>query len=348
MYKRQHMGKDAARMQRINDFVLEIFHYFATHKYFRKDVFFNALGKDGQWFAECFTKRKKLRNLLGELKKIPFSERGELYDAMKGDALFQQYEGDDTFVFQESRLDPKLLRTAALLTSYLYDEVFVASGFQEDGVLFQYKELKEQLCDANSRFLCPVCLNNYGTLMALGQIDHFFPKMKYPALTFRPENLTLICVLCNEGIGKGTENPMDGTDLTELYLPYVRGAEGEMDIVVQVDGESGHTVKLLPGNSDPKTERRIHNDDRIFRLTSRWNGQVDCSIERSMDYAREMNTAAEVESFLEEESLAKRKDAGRFPDKLVEAACLEYLSGAGKKVFLQAWEMDRRDRGKML
>lgn len=348
MYKRQHMGKDAARMQRINDFVLEIFHYFATNKYFRKDAFFNALGKDGQWFAKCFTKKKKLRNLLGELKKIPFPERAKLYDAMREDASFQQYEGDDTFVFQESRLDPKLLRKAALLTSYLYDEVFVASGFQEDGVLFQYKELKEQLCNANSRFLCPVCLNIYGNLKELGQIDHFFPKMKYPALTFQPENLTLICMQCNVSTGKGTENPMTGTDLTELYLPYVRGAEGEMDIAVQADEESGHTVKLLPGNSDPKTERRIENDDRIFRLTSRWNGQVDFSIERSMDYAREMNTAAEVEAFLREESLTRRKDADRFPDKLVEAACLEYLSGAGKKVFLLEWEMSRRDRRKML
>lgn len=349
MYKKLRMGKDAVRMQRINDFVLEIFHYFATYKYFRKDAFFKFLGKDdGPWFAECYEKRKKLRNLLGALRKAPYPERVKLYDAMKADASFQLYEGDDTFVFQESGLAPQLLRTAALLTSYLYDEVFAASGFQVDGVLFGYEELKKQLCAANDRFLCPVCLNTYGALKELGQIDHFFPKMKYPALTFRPENLALICMLCNEGTGKGTKNPMTGTNLTELYLPYVRGAEGEMAIVVRKDRKSGHAVKLLPGNSDPKTKKRIRNDDRIFCLALRWNGQVDCSIERGMEDAREMDTAVEVKAFLWKEALAKRDEANRHPDMLVEAACFEYLTDAGEKAFLEAWERDRRDRGKML
>ena len=348
MYKRQNMGKDAARMQRINDFVLEIFRYFATYKYFRKDAFFSFLGTDGQWFATCYASRRKLQELLGALKKVPFPERVKLYEAMREDASFQLHEGDEAFVFQESRLDRKLVQTAAKLTSYLYDEIFVKSGFQEDGALFQYKELKEQLCNANDRFLCPVCLNRYGPLKELGQIDHFFPKMKYPALTFRPENLTLICMLCNESTGKGVENPMTGTNLTELYLPYVRGAEGEMNIVVQAVGESSYGVKLLPGNSDPKTEKRIHNDDRIFHLTARWNGQVEGSIERGKDDAREMNTADEVKAFLKREALANRREANRHPDMLVEAACFEYLSSEGEKAFLKEWELGRRDRAKML
>lgn len=349
MYKRLRMGKAAVRMQRINDFTLEIFRYFAKYKYFRKDAFFKFLGKDdGPWFAECYEKREKLRNLLGALRKAPYPERVKLYDAMKADASFQLHEGDDTFVFQESGLDRGLLQTAAQLTSYLYDEIFAASGFQVDGVLFQYEEWKEQLCDANDRFICPVCLNTYGTLKELGQIDHFFPKMKYPALTFRPENLALICMLCNEGTGKGTKNPMTGTNLKELYLPYVRGAEGEMDIVVQTDEEAGHMVKLLPGNSDPETKKRIDNDDRIFKLALRWNGQVDCTIESGMKDAREMNTAAEVKAFLREEALKKRGEANRHPNMLVEAACFEYLTAAGEKAFLEAWERDRLDRGKML
>lgn len=348
MYKRQNVGKDAARMRRINNFVLEIFHYFATYKYFRKDAFFNFLGTDGQWFATCYASRRKLQELLGALKKVSFPERVELYAAMRADALFQLHEGDETFVFQESRLSQRLVRTAAELTSYLYDEIFAKSGFQKDGTLFQYKELKEQLCKANNRFMCPVCLNRYGNLKELGQIDHFFPKMKYPALTFLPENLTLICMICNEGTGKGVENPMTGTNLTELYLPYVRGAEGEMIIAVQPDGESGYGVKLLPGNSDPKTEKRIDNDDRIFHLTARWNGQVDGSIEKGMDDAREMNTTDEVKAFLKEKALMKRREADRHPDMLVEAACFEYLSSEGEKAFLKAWEQDRRDRAKML
>ena len=348
MYKRQNMGKDAMRMQRINDFVLKIFHYFATYKYFRKDAFFKFLGTDGQWSATCYASRRKLQELLEALKKVSFPERVELYKAMRADAVFQMHERDEAFVFQESRLNRELVQTAAKLTSYLYDEIFVKSGFQEDGTLFQYKELKEQLCIANDRYLCPVCLNRYGSLKELGQIDHFFPKMKYPALTFRPENLTLICMLCNEGTGKGVKNPMTGTNLTELYLPYVRGAEGEMEIVVQSDKEFGNVVKLLPGNSDPKTEKRIDNDDRIFHLTARWNGQVDGSIESGMKDAREMNTTDEVKAFLKEKALTKRREADRHPEMLVEAACFEYLSSEGEKAFLKAWEQDRRDRAKML
>lgn len=346
MYKRQYMGRDAARMQRINDFVLEIFHYFATYERFREDAFFNALGKDGQWFAERYAKRKKLRNLLEALKEVPFPEREELYEAMRADASFQLHEGDDAFVFQENGIAPELLRTAAMLTSYLYDEIFVASGFQEDGAIFQYKELKEQLCDANNRFFCPACLHNEDNLGKTGQIDHFFPKMQYPALTFHPKNLALICVQCNGNNGKGAKNPMAGTNLTELYLPYVRGAEREMKIVVQADKESGHEVKLQPDNADSKTKKRIDNDDRIFSLVSRWNDRVDGCINRSMIDAREMATDAEVRNFLKEKAQTKGEEANRHPDVLVEAACFEYLSAAGEKAFLKAWELDRRDRGK--
>lgn len=344
MYKRQHMARDAARMREIHHFVLEIFHYFAQNEVLQKKNFIKFMGRDGQWFAECYARREKLQKLLKALEGVALPERAGLYEAMRTDALFPLHEGDEAFVFQESRLDRELVRTAAELTAYLYEEVFAASGFPSDGDLFRYGDLKKQLGEANGRYFCPVCLRNEDNLEKTGHIDHFFPKMKYPALTFHPENLTLICMQCNGNIGKGAKNPMDGTNLTELYLPYVRGAEGEMRITVQTGGESGHEVRLQPDSFESKTAKRIGNDDRLFCLTSRWNERVDGYIDRSLTDAREMDTASDVRSFLKNKAQAKRREADRHPDMLVEAACFEYLSSAGEKAFLKAWEMDKNDR----
>lgn len=274
--------------------------------------------------------------------------RAQLYNAMKADADFQMHENDAGFVFEESKLDSGLLRMAASLTTYLYDEVFVPSRFQVGDTVYSYKELKEELGRVNGGTLCPVCLRYPAGLKNAGQIDHFFPKAQYPALVFQPNNLALICLECNENTGKGRKDPMDGSDLTELYLPYVRGSEGEMDIVVGMGEESCHEVILQPKGNGAVARKRIENDDRLFQLTRRWGAWVEDCIEMSLADVENYGSAPEVETFLAEKAAEKKKNLADHPERLVEAACFTYLSGDGKAAFVREWELSRLDREKML
>ena len=348
MYKRLLPASGAAQMKEINDFVLKIFEYFSLNEDFDANDFFAFLGPMGVWFQECYQKRPKLARLLGELAEMPLLEKGALYRAMRADADFASQAEDPDFEFQVSSLSGKGPEKAAALCVYLYDSLFVPRGFRTSGGHFTYEELKEQLCAANNRFLCPACLIRGDSLKELGQLDHFFPKRKYPALTFHPRNLVLICGNCNGAVTKGTSDPMEDTNLTELYLPYLRGAEGEMEILVQHDDDLGHKVELRPLGNGPETANRIANDDRLFHLKDRWNERVSGYIEDGIDEAVDFDTRAEVESYLQENALKKRRAAAKHEYELVEAACYEYLLFAGKKAFVAAWERTKRDHEKML
>lgn len=56
-----------------------------------------------------------------------------------------------------------------------------------------------------------------------GEIDHFFPKSRYPHLACHPFNLVPTCHLCN-GTVKGSRDPLDGNGrryrLEEIFVPY--------------------------------------------------------------------------------------------------------------------------------
>lgn len=58
MYKRLRLGSGTAQMQKINEFVLEIFHYFATHKVFHKKEFFCFWGQMENGLKSVITEGK--------------------------------------------------------------------------------------------------------------------------------------------------------------------------------------------------------------------------------------------------------------------------------------------------
>jgi len=74
------------------------------------------------------------------------------------------------------------------------------------------KELQEE----NNIFLCPYCKRSYINVVVIENekklikpdLDHFYPKHKYPYLACSIENLVPSCLTCNQRI-KGTQDPRE-------------------------------------------------------------------------------------------------------------------------------------------
>lgn len=350
MYLKLKVGKYEEKMRKLTQFVLSVFEYLAQHQQFTETDFFSSLGADGAWFAECYRRRPRLRTLLEELAQEPVYRRKRLFEAMERDVSYIAHMDEETFRFAESTLPPEILAKAAALTSYLYDEIFVKADFQVEGERMNRIRFKEEFYRMNfpsdQKDVCPVCLQASGRLQENSQIDHFFPKAKYPALVFQPENLPVICKECNESDGKGQKDPMQDTDLTELFLPYRRAAEEETQLRIGLD-ENGRHLQLAPTGGDEKVSKRIENFDRLYGVFACWNRQADGYLAECGRIAENCGSTAEAEEELRILAKNKRRMAERDKSRLIESRCYDYMEGEGHDVFLDECEKRLEEQRKL-
>ncbi|MDY7015653.1 MAG: HNH endonuclease [Cyanobacteriota bacterium] len=85
----------------------------------------------------------------------------------------------------------------------------------------QNKYRHPKVKDALIKMFCGKCAycESKIAVVTYGAIDHFFPKSKYPHLTFEWTNLLLSCDRCNDGGHKGTQFPLDGNGNPLLIDP---------------------------------------------------------------------------------------------------------------------------------
>lgn len=350
MYLKLKAGKYEKKMRKLTQFVLSIFDYFAQHPQFTETDFFSSLGVDGAWFETCYRRRPRLRTLLDELAQEPVSQRKRLFEAMEKDVNYIAHMDEETFRFAESILPPVILEKAAALTTYLYDEIFVKADFQVEGEKMNRIRFETEFYRVNfpldQRDVCPVCLQASGRLQKNSQIDHFFPKAKYPALIFQPENLPVICKECNEADEKGQKDPMQDTDLTELFLPYRRAAEEETQLRIWLDGNGRH-LQLVPIGGDEKVLKRIENFDRLYGVSACWNRQADEYLAACGRIAEDCRSTAEAEEELRILAKNKRRMAARDKSQLIESRCYDYMEGEGHCVFLDECEKRLEEQRKL-
>jgi hypothetical protein len=148
--------------------------------------------------------------------------------------------------------------------------------------------------------VCPLC----DAAMEGPQVDHFYPKSKYPFLSCHPLNLLPICTTCNSRTHKGERLALTlaATDSKADWLhPYLRPAVGQYE--VQFMHHIGGTTPSL-SSSDPQTQTRLNNFQDLVHLTERWRtvlGRRIRLIKRRIDYHNQANGRA----FSEAELLAK-------------------------------------------
>ena len=141
---------------------------------------------------------------------------------------------------------------------------------------YQHKEIKAAL-ETMFRGKCCYCESKV-TPVAYGDIEHFYPKSRYPDKTFLWENLLFSCQICNEGC-KGDKfpldadgnplliDPSDGITNPNQHLDFFWDSVVEQSFVYGRD-EKGKTVEEmfdLNGNKG-RIELVKHSNSHLKRL----------------------------------------------------------------------------------
>jgi hypothetical protein len=140
--------------------------------------------------------------------------------------------------------------------------------------------------------VCPGC-DGSPPSVADGEIhtdlDHFFPKAKYPFLTIHPLNLTPFCKDCNQSYKHQKDALYDTeslvstiTSLNEIYHPYIRPARDEIEVGVERDAARQEKFKLRPRQDTPIHKARLNSLLYTLNIEARWTG--DLQEERVQDY----------------------------------------------------------------
>lgn len=135
--------------------------------------------------------------------------------------------------------------------------------------------------------VCPACdgmppsIDDYADKIR-EDLDHFFPKSKYPFWAIHPLNLTPFCKVCNQtykgakdAITDQVEDVINVIALEHIYHPYLRPAHSEVDLIVERDAVNHEPhLKIIPKFDDPVHRARLHSLNYLLNLESRWNGEI--------------------------------------------------------------------------
>lgn len=111
------------------------------------------------------------------------------------------------------------------VTMVILYQIFVVEGY-ENGDVFD----KARFVQSLDLRVCPYCDRAYifsventdkkkGQRIVKPQIDHFFPKSKYPFLALSYQNLIPVCQTCNTIGAKGENDPIEG-NMFRFPYPY--------------------------------------------------------------------------------------------------------------------------------
>lgn len=356
MYLKLNKGNKEKDLRKINKLILKIFEYAARSVQFGRQEFEQFVEHDEVWLAKRYNPSEKFYDRIKKLFDFSCDERREIYEALQHDMEFDLNFEETGFVFMENALSDGQKKAAKELILHLYDELFRKDKFIIQGETAGYQQFKDSLFERNKTNVCPACLTMQTNLQKYGEVDHYFPKKSYPALIFHPGNLSVICRECNDLKVKGEKDPLKTGHLTEVYIPYLREAEKEVELAVREVEEEGKDqtrkkVKRLvmipraPG-ADDLTEKRIHNLEYLFDLRNRWSDRMESIIEYELQYLEEQKEEDSVKRLLHEDAVRQKRKAEKNPTKLLEAATASYLEKEGRKAFLAEWRMRQRENEK--
>lgn len=117
-----------------------------------------------------------------------------------------------------------------------------------------------------------------------GNLDHFFPKAKYPFFSIHYANLVSVCEQCNVRF-KQEEDPVDPENSTQplvhTFLPYLNPAMDNIEVKVTRNKEGVHLPTLT--EKEGTSSRRIDNLNRVFKLEARWKDRLRYVIEKILN-----------------------------------------------------------------
>ncbi len=150
-------------------------------------------------------------------------------------------------------------------------------------VNFDRSHFVEQFKDENTfTAVCPLCDGQRG----IAQVDHFYPKSRYPFLSCHPLNLIPICKDCNMAPCKGEKPPIahraQTNQMEEWFHPVLEPLADWTDSAthpnssqfrIEFKRKNGPTAPV-PASDDRRTTKRLENLDKLIRINSRWHDEL--------------------------------------------------------------------------
>ncbi len=167
---------------------------------------------------------------------------------------------------------------------YFYDVVLCTTHFHLNDLsspMYSIKELvKDYFKGKNKKIrrICPVCLNTISNGETDEDVEHYFPRSKYPCLCLHPYNLYFCCSACNSRF-KGVKSPLKGKqrNIGTIFLPYLDTVKEQVQLEFEnPKDKDSEVVKMLPAEeTDLNATEKIKEFDRLFSLEERWSGQLE-------------------------------------------------------------------------
>jgi len=171
------------------------------------------------------------------------------------------------------RFYPEFLNSTSESSLILYN-IFVSSCYDDNKKFSKYDFIASINIDT-----CPYCNRNYIYYLAKGkeikpQIDHFYPKTKYPILAMSFYNLIPSCQTCNGFDAKGEKDPIR----YGLKNPYLFENE---DFKFTFKPTSGRILSALLDKNSVKVEfqKQIPGHLDIFKLKELYELHSDHVVE---------------------------------------------------------------------
>lgn len=245
---------------------------------------------DPDWLAKLLTKRDAIKasgkTLLEDMRLIAGLDgdvKNRLLAAFENDQrLTDVYlDGADIPVVGLRDLEERAPIAAAAVRSFF--EIFYNPAFyrqfgyeipKPDGTTLHFDRdtfVQEFLQENNNLSVCPFCDGDLGS----AQVDHFFPKAKFPFLACHPLNLVPICSTCNSRTCKGEKTPLDpdAPRPAENWLhPYLRPAAQAYEI--KLVRPTGGTLTAALFHEDQLQQRRLDNFSSLVNLQSTWTAAL--------------------------------------------------------------------------
>ncbi len=112
-------------------------------------------------------------------------------------------------------------------------------------------------------------------------LDHFFPKSKYPFLSIHPLNLTPFCKDCNQTYKKSKDAILDDDPsvadvhvLTDIYHPYQCPSKDQISLSIQANPDKTLAFRFTANSNAPQDQARLHSLQYTLNLESRWTGDL--------------------------------------------------------------------------
>jgi hypothetical protein len=259
----------------VMDTINEIFAYAANSV--------NHMPDDNFWGSSFklprLIEREDVRKGIEMLFQLSRVHRKDIHDAFCNDKDFHKNFNNPGYSLKSFALlksDEKIAKAFDAVCNSAYD--CICTGATYENFEYHNKKVREDFSNINKQKVCPVCMTEQ-YFNNSGDLDHYFPRKKYPTLAVHPYNLIPTCKDCNGSANKGQKNPIDDNDIEgripniflTVFLPYLRPAHLEVDFDVDANN---HRLNITMSPKDPKdlhAPKKIKNINRLYNLEKRWS-----------------------------------------------------------------------------